>query len=143
MRGKTIAERAWEIFEQEQRPLHYRELTDLILKQTQLGGKTPAQSVRSAIGTNDGFKRVAEGVYCPTEWDKHPRARFGKDIAYDILSSYGVPMGYRELGQEMLNERVFKGRPDFVALNSTANDKRFYLDKVQRKISLSEWQNIE
>ena len=68
MSEKSIAEIAREIYGDEQRLLHYPELTDLILKRKRLAGKTPEQTVRSAIGTKEKFKRVVEGVSCPTEW---------------------------------------------------------------------------
>ena len=128
MSEKTIAEIAWEIYEQEGRSLHYRELTKLIRQHKRLAGKTPDQTVRLAIGTNENFERIAEGVYCPTEWEEYPRVRFGKDIAYDILNSRGASIDYHELGLAILEERKFKGNPTSISVNSTTNDNRFYND---------------
>ena len=82
----TIA--AEKLLEKSGKPLHYKEITNAIIQECDLHGKTPDETVRSLIGTNSKFIRVAEGVYqVLSKWKKYTSARFAKDIAYDVLKS--------------------------------------------------------
>jgi len=136
---KTIKEAALEIFHLEKRPMHYKELSKKILKIYAFSGKTPHESVRSLIGTDKRFKRIAEGIYALTEWDEYPVARFAKDIAYDVLLNFGNPLHVDVLGNEILNERTFVGTPRVIARNATRSDPRFTDNPETKTIGLTEW----
>ena len=139
IKKRPVKEVAIEIFNQVKKPLRYRELTKLLLDQCELTGKTPHESVRSLIGTDFRFKRVAEGVYALSEWQEYPIARFAKDIAYEVLKKNGKPMPILQLGEEILAERHFESGPKQLAKNSIRSDKRFILDVKTEIVSLSEW----
>jgi|WetSurMetagenome_2_1015567.scaffolds.fasta_scaffold798670_1 hypothetical protein len=134
----SIAQVAVEILQKEKHPLHYREITKRLLRKCHLGGRTPHETVRSRLGTDSRFKRVAEGVYALAEWEEYPVARFAKDIAYDILKSRKLPITLKELGERILRERQFKGAPSLIGRNSVKSDPRFYIDQ-SGLVSLSEW----
>jgi hypothetical protein len=112
----------------------------MILQQRDLGGRTPHETVRAAVGTDLRFKRVAEGVYALTEWDEYPRARFAKDIAYDVLKSHRQPISMTVLGEEILQERRFAGGPKQVVRNVLRSDKRFSYESESRLVGLVEWE---
>jgi hypothetical protein len=120
---------------------YYKALTKMILDrgESRLGGRTPHETVRSSLGTNQRFKRIAEGVYALSSWEQYPVARFAKDIAYDVLKAYGRPMSVTELGKAILKERKFVGGPRQVACNSVARDSRFIYDVEADIVRLSEW----
>jgi hypothetical protein len=143
MKRESIAKIAYEILKEEEKPLHYKELTELLLKRLPLEGKTPYESVRTQIGYNQNFKRIAEGVYALAEWEGFSTARFAKDIAYDILQVSGKPMTLTELGEAILKERALVGKPRMIARNVVRNDQlkgeRFYYDSATDLVSLSGW----
>ena len=135
----SIVRIAEEILKAEKRPLHYRVITKRLLNQHRLHGLTPHETVRSRLGTDERFKRVAEGMYALAEWDEYPTARFAKDIAYDVLKSRRRPMSLTALGIAILKERNFVGGADQVARNVIRTDKRFAYDPDTRLVALAKW----
>ena len=68
---KSILTHAYEILKKEGKPLHYKTLTDLIMKKKELKSKTPWNTVNAAICTNSKFKRIGKGrsgTYALREW---------------------------------------------------------------------------
>jgi DNA-directed RNA polymerase delta subunit len=59
----TIAEIAYEILKKRGEPLHYKEITNLIMKSKEVKGKTPWNTVNASLCTNPKFKRVDKGTY--------------------------------------------------------------------------------
>ena len=140
---KTVKEIVFEILKKAKQPLHYKEITKLVLKECKLGGKTPHDTIRSYLGTEDRFKRVSEGVYSLSEWEEYPVARFAKDIAYDILCTDKKPMHMLELGTAVLSERYFVGGPKQVVKNVLRSDNRFYYEADNDLVWLVEWREGE
>ncbi len=139
MKPVSIIQLAEKILHQEGRPLHYKDLTDMLMSEIKLGGRTPHETVRARMGSSPKFKRVAEGVYALSEWQQYPLARFAKDIAYEIIQSRGKPIDLIELGQEVLTERYFVGGPSQTARNATKDRQRFWYDKETNRVGLVEW----
>ena len=136
---RRIGEVAWGILKKRGIPLHYTEITRLVMRKRPLTGRTPANSVRARLGSDPRFKRVAEGVYALAEWSDYPVARFAKDIAYDALKTRGSPISPTELGTIILKERQFESSPGGIARGATDADGRFYYDPNRRLIGLTEW----
>lgn len=137
---KSVTEAALEEFNNVGKPLHYKELTRRIIHKCNLVGKTPHETVRSRIGTDERFIRVAEGVYALVVWKEYPVARFAKDIAYDILQNHGSTIDLSKLGERIFEERVFKGPQRQVARNAIRNDERFSYEPGSDLVSLVEWE---
>ncbi len=140
MTQTIIVDLAVEILQEKRRPLHYKELTDLIMKKKKIAGRTPQNTIRAAIAYDTRFKRVGEGVYALAVWDEYPVARFAKDIAYDILKKRRKPISPAELGRRVLEERQFVGSPASIAQFIVRSDPRVYFDKQVGVIGLREWQ---
>ena len=138
MRKKTIASVAAQLLKKVERPLHYRELTQRVLRLMPLSGATPWETLRSRIGTSPTFKRVGAGVYGLAEWKEYKEARFAKDIAYDILKSRGKGMTASDLGKEILKERSFVSPPGAIGRMATNRDKRFQRDPDRALITLAD-----
>jgi len=139
MTKRSVLIVAEEIFVKLGKPLHYKELTKMLLDQCDLTGKTPHESVRSLLATSPKFKRIAEGTYALASWREYQTARFAKDIAYDILHKKGKPISLVLLGEKILEERKFIGGPAMVARGVLNTDKRFYFDQKLGVIGLVEW----
>lgn len=135
----SVTAAAWALLKKHRRPMHYREITSLILAKCSLHGKTPHETVRSQLATHARFKRVAEGTYALALWEEYPLARFAKDIAFDVLKTSGGPMFPRELGEAIRKERQFVGNPTVIARNAIRADDRFYYDSNRNIIGLSVW----
>lgn len=135
----SVATAVEELLEQSGKPMHYKEITKLIIDKCALAGKTPHETVRSRIGINSKFMRISEGVYALSKWKAYKPARFAKDIAYDILKVEGKPMTMSDLGRKVFEERVFVGAPKMVIRNVIRNDKRFLLNQASELASLAEW----
>ena len=139
MNKRPISIVAEEILQKTGQPLHYKELTKMLIDKCDLSGKTPYESVRSSLATNPKFKRIAEGTYALTSWTEYPTARFAKDIAYDVLRKRGKSISLVLLGEKILEEREFIGGPAMVARGVLNTDKRFYYDKKLGVVGLVEW----
>lgn len=137
----TIRDAVVEIFNKEKRPLHYKEITERLLPEYRIRGKTPHETVRSKIGTDRRFKRVGEGIYALADWEEYVVARFAKDIAYEVLKSRKCPMTLTDLGEAILEERNFLSAPSQVARNAIRQDERFYYDREKNLVGLTEWQS--
>ena len=139
MKKRSVAVVAEEIFLKVGKPLHYKELTKMLIDQCQLMGKTPHESVRSSLGINPKFKRIDEGIYGLTVWTEYPTARLAKDIAYSILKQNEDPMNFVDLSSAIFLERKFRSHPNVVVWNILNTDKRFYYDPKLNQVSLLEW----
>jgi hypothetical protein len=139
IKSLSVVNVAYLVVSARKQPIHYKLITKLISKKCQLRGKTPHETVRSALARDDRFIRVAEGMYGLSEWEQYSAARFAKDIAYEILSGHGEPMPPSALGSAILKERHFVGHPAVIARNATKKDPRFWFDVKQGKIGLSAW----
>jgi len=122
--------------------MHYKEITRLIINKLTLSGKTPHETVRSRIGANSKFIRVAEGVYGLSKWKEYKRVRFAKDIAYDILKAKGSPLTLLGLGEKVFEERLFVGGPKMTIRNVVRSDKRFLIDREKELVLLAEWKKL-
>ena len=142
-KSRTVKEAAFDILNELGHPLHYKELTKLVLEECNLEGKTPHETVRSLIGTDKRFKRVSEGVYALSDWKEYPEVRFAKDMAYNFLFNRGEPVGMVELGDAILSERQFVGGAKQVMRNVLRSDKRFYFDSDNGLVGLVEWREVE
>ena len=139
MGKRSVVVVAEEILLKTGHPLHYKEITKMLLDQCNLLGKTPHETVRSRLATSPKFKRVAEGVFGLAIWTQYPAIRFAKNIAYDILKNRGRPITLRSLGEEIKKEREFVSDPAQVVRGSLRTDHRFYLDTKSSLVGLEEW----
>jgi len=140
-KSRTIVEDSIEILKDIGEPIHYLELTNLLQQKRKVSGKTPHLTVRSRIGSDKRFIRIAEGTYALSEWSGYSKARFAKDIAYDILNNLNSPLPAEKLGEEILKERTFKGNPKQVAINAIRFDDRFIFKSDVNLIFLAKWKN--
>lgn len=66
----SIRSIAYDLLKQKGKPMHYRDLADLIMKRRKIEGKTPYRTVGSRLSTGKMFKRIDTGIYGLSEWNK-------------------------------------------------------------------------
>lgn len=135
----SIADTAEKILLDISHPIHYKNLTPLLIEKCNLTGKTPQESVRSALARDRRFKRTAEGVFGLSIWSEYPAIRFAKDIAYDILKDEGKQINLRILGERIISVRTFVSNPILVVKNILYSDNRFFVDESLQEVGLKEW----
>jgi hypothetical protein len=135
----TVVDAAEKLLEEVGQPLHYKYITEVLLKQKIVRGKTPHQTVCARLSKSKRFTRVAEGTYALARWKEYKPARFAKEIAYDVLRSYGKSMRVSELGEKVYEERKFVGAASSVIRSIVSADRRFRYDKKSDLVYLVEW----
>lgn len=135
----TVVAAAEKLLDDMKRPLHYREISDALVKAGVIKGNTPHLTVCARISKHRKFIRVAEGVYALSSWKKYKPVRFAKDIAYDVLKKSKKPISLVSLGNKILQERKFATGPALLAQTVLKSDKRFYYDEQLDLVGLVEW----
>ena len=77
----SVSDMAYEVMTQraERKPMHYRELADLILAEGKLiPGRDPAANLISHLGRDDRFVRTGRGLYALAEWGLAPAKKPSK-----------------------------------------------------------------
>jgi len=81
IRPKGVRERAYLVFQKHQKPLHFREITELINKHFDLKRPAIPETVCNAIIHFDEFIAVEYGIYALVEWKL-----FDEEIKTEIVS---------------------------------------------------------
>ena len=81
IRPKGVRERAYLVFQKHQKPLHFREITELINKHFDLKRPAIPETVCNAVIHFDEFVAVEYGIYALVEWKL-----FNEEIKNEIVS---------------------------------------------------------
>lgn len=67
-------ETCYEILKENGKPMHYKKITEEVLKRNKSVGLTPANSMFARMTTDnkDRFKKLGKGKFGLAEWDKKP-----------------------------------------------------------------------
>jgi len=71
-RNKSISRIAYELLKNKGTPIHYTELTRLIMKKKEIKGRTPWKTVNSVLCRSSNFERFGKGrtgKYKLVEWE--------------------------------------------------------------------------
>ncbi len=68
MHKKSIADLAYDILEENHRPMHYRRITEELLKIKDLKAESPHHDVNASIGTDKRFVRYHRGIWGLVKW---------------------------------------------------------------------------
>jgi hypothetical protein len=134
---RGVRDKAHLVFEQEKRPLHFKELSQLIDKyfvhRVSSGPKvrpTHAQTVHNELIKDPRFVLIGRGLYALAEWGYEPGTV--KDVLVQILKDAGEPL-YKEDVLRMISERRFV-KPNTIFLNlqnknyfKKLDDGKYYL----------------
>ena len=126
---KGVRDKAHLVFEKEQRPLHFTEISSLIDKyfngiNSKPRKKTHPQTVHNELIKDPRFILIGRGLYALSEWGYEPGTV--KDVLVQILKEHGRPLLKEEV-LELVSERRFV-KPNTVFLNL---QNRNYFKKVE------------
>lgn len=126
IRPRGVKDKAYLVMKKEGKPLHFREVAEIINKSEFSSRRALAQTVHNELIKDKRFVLVGRGLYALAEWGY--REGTVKDVINRILKEKG-PLAKQELLQAVLAERFVK--PSTVLLNLNAfkktSDNRYTL----------------
>lgn len=113
-------DRAYIVFKEEKRPLHFREVADLI-NQANLGTNTAqAQTVHNELIKDGRFVLVGRGTYALKDWGYQPGTI--KDVIIQMLKDNG-PLTKEDILKKVLESRLVKQNTVLINLQN----KQFFV----------------
>ncbi|MFQ5856476.1 MAG: winged helix-turn-helix domain-containing protein [Anaerolineae bacterium] len=138
--GMTIAEVCYALLERAGEPMHYRDLTELLLQVKPLKTKTPADSVYASMLTDarQRFERVAPGM-----WDiakrRRPEEETG-EAAKGNITARPLQDGFININKDL--RRIIPSEPEKATITLISGDtasEHFLDNKYGRIYGLTEW----
>ncbi|MBU2579099.1 hypothetical protein KKA09_03215 [Patescibacteria group bacterium] len=133
IKPKGVKDRAFLILKKENRPLHFKEITNLA---SELEGtvcekkEIYSQTVHNELIKNDMFVLIGKGIYALKEWGYRPGTV--KDIIIDILKTANKPLPKEEIIEKVLKQRQVQENTIFLSLQ----DKNFFAGNEKGKYYL-------
>ncbi len=134
---ESFADCAYRILRQRGKPMHYRELTNEVLRFVKSGGKTPAATLNSAMGSDRRFIRIGRGFYKPAGLGDQPttepiqlKASDEEDLYEPILNSLKEMIKDSEV-KDCLLEITSRGITP--SMEREVDDPAFYFLKEERQ----------
>ena len=113
---RVTMQRAYLILKETRKPLHFREIAELIDKHKLGKGKTHPQTVHNELIKNSHFVLVGRGTYALAEWGY--KEGTVKEVLEDILRRSGKPMKRNEILDKILKMRQVKKSTVLINLNN-------------------------
>lgn len=132
---RGVKDKAYLIFKQEKRPLHFTEVTKLINSSElgkMLGQKALTQTVHNELIKDPRFVLVGRGLYALGEWGYQPGQV--KDVISTILKESDKPLTREQILEKVLKQRVVKANTIFLNLNN----KHLFLKNPDGKYQIRE-----
>ena len=126
IKPRGVKDKAFLVFKQHKKPLHFRELTGLIdtLEANAAVKKTHAQTVHNELIKDSRFVLVGRGMYALAEWGYQPGTI--KDVIARILKEKPQLVSQEDIVKEVLSQRVVAKNTVLINLN---NRKYFNKDE--------------
>lgn len=125
-----VRDKAYLVFQKENRPLHFREVTELINKAGFSKKLAHPQTVHNELIKDKRFILVGRGIYALSQWGY--QAGTVKEVLTKILKESSKPLTKEEIFKAISGQRIVK--PNTVVLNlqnknlfKRTNDGRFML----------------
>jgi len=136
IKPRGVKDKAFLVFQEAKKPLHFREITSLIdkLGYNQLEKKTHPQTVHNELIKDSRFVLVGRGMYALSEWGYVPGTI--KDIITKVMAEEKEPLHQEDVVKAVLAQR-------FVAKNTVLinlNNKKHFTRNEQGKYILREIQ---
>jgi len=123
---KSIKDKAVLILNKEEKPLHFKDIFDLIHERKYDHKSVTIEAVHNELIRYEDFVLVGRGLYALKEWGYKPGAV--KDVIIDILKENG-PMTKKDIVKEVLKKREVQ--VGTISLNLQKNDE---FERVGRAI---------
>lgn len=122
-------DRAYIVLKEQGRPLHFREVTDLINQLGLSSSLAQAQTVHNELIKDDRFILVGRGTYALREWGYRPGTI--KEVIAQVLEENG-PMAKNEILTRVLESRLAKENTVLINLQN----KEYFARDEQGRYSL-------
>jgi hypothetical protein len=132
---RGVKDKAYLIFKQEHRPLHFTDVTKLINNSEfgkTLGEKALIQTVHNELIKDPRFVLVGRGLYALGEWGYKPGQV--KDVILDVLKESNKPLTRDQVLDKVLKQRIVKANTVFLNLNN----KKFFFKNPEGKYQVRE-----
>lgn len=108
IRPRGVRDKALIVFKRENKPLHFKEIAELIDQDPLLKGvrKTHPQTVHNELIKDSNFVLVGRGTYALKDWGYKPGVV--KDIIVDILKKSKKSLSKEEIIEKVLEQRMVK-----------------------------------
>jgi len=130
---RGVIDRAYLVFKQEKRPLHFREVTKLINNSESKKISQPkalVQTVHNELIKDPRFVLVGRGLYALKEWGYFPGTV--EEVISMILEKTGKPLSRKEVIAKVLEQRKVKENTILINLNKFPRtpDGRYMIEKT-------------
>lgn len=122
---RGVRDKAYLVFDREERPLHFREIAQLIDKApfvTKSPKKTHPQTVHNELIKDSRFVLVGRGIYALDKWGYTPGTV--RDVIIDILKREAQPLTKEEIVSKVLEQRMVQNNTIFLNLQNRAHFKK-------------------
>ncbi|MBX4200603.1 hypothetical protein KW786_00585 [Candidatus Parcubacteria bacterium] len=132
IRSRSVKDRAFLVFRKHQKPLHFREITQLInqLDNGQPNKKAHPQTVHNELIKDERFVLVGKGMYALGEWGYAPGTI--KDVIARVLKEKPT-LAKDDIVKEVLSQRLVEKNTVLIKLN---NKKYFQKNESGNYFSL-------
>ena len=136
IKPRGVRDKAFLVFKKEQKPLHFRQITELIdtLEYNVPGKKTHPQTVHNELIKDQRFVLVGRGTYALKDWGYVPGTI--KDIITKVLREKEQPIMQDELVKQVLAQRLVAKNTVLINLNNKKYfrkdaDGKYFLVEIQ------------
>ncbi|MDD5569236.1 MAG: sigma factor-like helix-turn-helix DNA-binding protein [Candidatus Pacebacteria bacterium] len=120
---RTVREKIRLILKSENKPLHFKEITEYIFKlnkeleqRENRGYKLHPQTVHNELIRNEDFVLVGRGFYALKDWGYYPGRV--KDVIYNVLQASNNPLSKEEIIEQVGKQRIVKASTVFLSLQN-------------------------
>lgn len=104
---KNIRDKIFFVFRRTKKPMHFMEITDLIVKEDFLHKKKIThQAVHNELIADDRYVLIGKGIYALKEWGYQPGTVV--DVIKQIIKEAKRPLSKVEIIEEVLKRRIVK-----------------------------------
>jgi DNA-directed RNA polymerase specialized sigma subunit len=136
---KTVKDKIILVLNENKKPLHFREITDLIFslnkdlekKNSRILNLHP-QTVHNELIRSNNFILVGRGLYALKDWGYNPGRV--KDVIVNVLKSASEPLTKEEITNQVLKQRMVKESTVFLGLQ----DKKIFDKNEEGKYKIRE-----
>lgn len=130
---RGVRDKAYLVFEREERPLHFREIASLIDEapfEAKSGRATHPQTVHNELIKDERFVLVGRGTYALAKWGYTPGTV--KDVILSVLQEEGAAMHRDAITERVLKQRMVQKNTILLNLQNKTffkktGDNHFYL----------------
>lgn len=136
IKPRGVKDRAFLVFKKEQKPLHFRKITELIdtLDYDFFGRKAHAQTVHNELIKDQRFVLVGRGTYALKEWGYYSGTI--RDVITKILKEKEQGIAQEDIVKEVLAQRLVAKNTVMINLNN----KKYFQRDEEGKYSINQVQ---